>query len=159
MSFEQLLIHFRRASVFKSTLTLTQMNNFLTKKKKTDFIVKHSLAISRPMKEKNKKIHRKFAQHSFAFSDEPSAFLFFILSLVFIFHFSCRRTTSTTKSKKGYKWIERENNLLILVGFDAALSQHFNPFVTIFDARMDHFCALCLGEGEWGNDLFVDTHL
>lgn len=56
-----------------------------------------------------------------------------------LFHFSCRKEDREEEEKKGYKWIERENNLLIF-GFDAVLSQHFNPFVTIFCSNKPFLC-------------------
>lgn len=47
--------------------------------------------------------------------------------------------SSIFHAEKGYKWIERENGLLIF-WFDAVLSQHFNPFVTILCSNKPFLC-------------------
>lgn len=53
--------------------------------------------------------------------------------------------------QKGYKWIERENDLLIFSSM-LFLSQHFNPFVTIFNSNKPFYALRMSDEGKLRKD-------
>lgn len=124
-----------------------------THKTKSDFIVKHSLTIRRRNRriENSSEICKTF-RLPFCRPPLPRMFRY----VRFLFHFSCSKTTPNGRElrKKVTNELKGKTNLLIF-SFDAVLSQHFNPFVTIFDSNKPFLCIAKGAEARYTSLIFL----